>query len=467
MSVVFKSADLGPHVNQGSVDIYEDLDVAHDAICTVHRLVPDDANSVDRLGTVLLDCTERDAIPPFSRSGMRTSVSAGNVCIIRSHRVHRISHVNQRRNGVFVALREVWRSKLKFGLLAAAVGLLFFLLLFLSTLSGSLIASFVGGIENANADLLVFSSDARRNVQASRFDPDAVSDAAGVAGVAASAGMSEATLTVEIGGKREDLSLWGTEPGGPGDVPVTEGRAAGSGEVVMDRSAKALGFEIGSAISLVDTGLILEIVGFTDDRQYAVLPTAYTPNEVWNGVFFATFPGVTEAPLSIIAVAVEEGQNPTIVAQSIDSAVPSTDSVTPSVAASSTPGVSSISTSFNLILVITFSIVVIVIGFFFTILAVQKKQTFALLRAVGTSRSTVAVGITAQIVITTGLGIAAAVALLQATVSLSGDGLPLSISPTVVVFASLAVLAASMLSGGFAARRALQVDPMSAAQGGT
>jgi putative ABC transport system permease protein len=367
---------------------------------------------------------------------------------------------------VFVALREVWRSKLKFGLLAAAVGLLFFLLLFLSTLSGSLVASFVGGIENANADVLVFSSEARRNVQASRFGPDTVSNVAGVNGVAASAGMSEATLTVEIDGSREDLSLWGTEPGGPGDVPVSEGRAAGPGEVVMDRSGKSLGFDIGSEIVLVDTGLVLEIVGFTDDRQYSVLPTAYTPTEVWNDVFFATFPGVPEAPVSIIAVDVEEGQEPTSVAGSISTTVADTDAVTPDEAASSTPGVSSISTSFNLILGITFSIVVIVIGFFFTILAVQKQRTFALLRAVGTSRSTVAFGIVAQIVITTCLGIAGAVALLQVAVSMSGDGLPLSINPALVVFASLAVLLGSILSGAFAARRALEVDPMSAAQGG-
>lgn len=367
---------------------------------------------------------------------------------------------------MFVALREIWRSKLKFGLLAAAVGLLFFLLLFLSTLSGSLIASFVGGIENANADLLVFSEDARRNVQASRFGPDMIEEVAGVVGVTAAAGMSEATLTVEVDGSREDLSLWGTQPGGPGDVPVTEGRAAGPGEVVMDRSGKGLGFEIGSSIVLVDTGLVLEIVGFTDDRQYSVLPTAYTPLEVWNDVFFATYPGITEAPVGIIAVAVQDAQEPMNVAEDIAREVSGTDAVTPAMAASSTPGVSSISTSFNLILGITFSIVVIVIGFFFTILAVQKQQSFALLRAVGAARSTVAYGIFAQIAITTGLGIAAAVALLQLTVSLSGDGLPLSIDPAVVVVASIAVLFASVLSGAFAARRALEVNPMTAAQGG-
>jgi len=41
MSMVFESTDLIPHINQGSVDIYEDLDAAHDAIHTVQLLSTD------------------------------------------------------------------------------------------------------------------------------------------------------------------------------------------------------------------------------------------------------------------------------------------------------------------------------------------------------------------------------------------------------------------------------------------
>ena len=44
---------------------------------------------------------------------------------------------------MYVAMREIWRSKLKFGLLAAAVGLLVFLLMFLGTLSGTLLRIFI------------------------------------------------------------------------------------------------------------------------------------------------------------------------------------------------------------------------------------------------------------------------------------------------------------------------------------
>lgn len=367
---------------------------------------------------------------------------------------------------MFVALREVRRSKLKFGILAGAVGLLFFLLVFLSTVSGSLISSFVGGIENAEADLLVFSADARRNVQASRFPAQAVDQIGVVQGVTASAGMSEATLTVELDGERKDLSLWGTEPGLPGDVPITDGRSAGTGEIVMDRTANADGFEIGSVITLVETGTELTVVGYTEGRQYSVLPTGYTPTSQWNEIFFATFPGVPAVPVSIVAVGVKPGDDLATIAMQINEAVPQTDTVTPSQAGMSTPGVSSISTSFNLILGITFSIVVIVIGFFFTILAVQKQKIFALLRAIGMSNAAVALIIGIQIAITTILGIAAAVGLLFIATSTSGEGLQLTIDPIVVGSAALLVLAASLASGSFAARRAFQVDPTTAAQGG-
>ena len=52
-------------------------------------------------------------------------------------------------------------------------------------------------------------------------------------------------------------------------------------------------------------------------------------------------------------------------------------------AAADAPGVASISQSFALIVGITFGIVVLVVGFFFQILTVQRKRSFTALRAIG------------------------------------------------------------------------------------
>lgn len=366
---------------------------------------------------------------------------------------------------MYIALRELWRSKLRFGLLSAAVALLAFLLLFLGTLSGTLLSAYVGAIENAEADAVVFSSDARRNVQASRFDVAAVEEVQQVPGVMAAAGMNEVTLTVLIDGETSDLSLWAVEPGAPGDVPIIEGRKAGAGELVVDVSAKAAGFEIGSTVTLVETDRDLAIVGFTDRRQYAVLPTGYTPLPEWNRVFLETYPGATDIPINLIAVDVDEGANLDIVISAINDSVATADAVTPADAAAATPGVSSITTSFNLIVGITFGIVVVVIGFFFMILAVQKQKSFALLRAVGASRRYLGLSIVFQIAVTVSVGILVGVLFLWGVSLMSSESFPLTIETVSVALTSLIVLISAIVAGGFSVRRALKVDPTRAAQG--
>lgn len=63
---------------------------------------------------------------------------------------------------MFLALREIRRSKVRFGLLIAAVALLAFLILFQSAIQNSLIRQFVGGMHHQTAPVLVFNVDGRR-----------------------------------------------------------------------------------------------------------------------------------------------------------------------------------------------------------------------------------------------------------------------------------------------------------------
>ena len=73
---------------------------------------------------------------------------------------------------VFLALKEMRRAAVRFGLLMASIGLLVFLILFQQTLQTGLITSFVGAIRNQSAPVLVYSVDGRRNLQGSVITPD-------------------------------------------------------------------------------------------------------------------------------------------------------------------------------------------------------------------------------------------------------------------------------------------------------
>jgi len=94
-----------------------------------------------------------------------------------------------------LALAELSRSRLRFGLLSAAIALLVFLLLFLSNLSSSLLVSLTGAIENGSAHVLVYDDDARQAIDASRLDPDVADEVGAVDGVAQAAPLRSASST--------------------------------------------------------------------------------------------------------------------------------------------------------------------------------------------------------------------------------------------------------------------------------
>jgi putative ABC transport system permease protein len=367
---------------------------------------------------------------------------------------------------MFIALRDLWRSKLRFGLLAGAVALLIFLLLFLNTLSATLLGFFVGAIENNSSEVLVYDDMARRNLQASRLDPSVVSDVAAVAGVAAAAPIGELTLTVEVGGELTDLSLWGVDLNGPGQPEsIVEGRLPEPGEVVVDKSGVTEGFEIGETITLVPSGAELKIVGYVEDLRYAVVATGYVGFEEWVDIFKAEFPGTPMVPLSLVGVETEPGEDPTTVGDRITDTVAGVEGLDREAAAAATPGVDSISQSFALIVGITFGVVVLVVGFFFLILTVQKLRSFTVLRAIGAGTGYLAWSVTIQIVLLVLLGSLLATAALWAATLGSNPAFPLSVEGGLVIAVTIAVLLSSILAGLLSIRRIARADPAEAARG--
>jgi hypothetical protein len=87
---------------------------------------------------------------------------------------------------MFLALREMRRAPWRFALLTGAVGLLVFLVLFVQALTGALIGQFTGALEHQSADVLVYSAQARKNLEGSLVATSTVDAVAAVSGVAAS-----------------------------------------------------------------------------------------------------------------------------------------------------------------------------------------------------------------------------------------------------------------------------------------
>src|SRR5690606_10199218 len=185
-----------------------------------------------------------------------------------------------------LAGNEVRRGKLRFGLLSGAVGLLVFLILFQQALLGSLVLSFTGAIENQSATVLVYSDDARKNLSGSVILPPQQSEIEAVDGVGASGPLGEGTFTVEADGTDTDTSIFGFEPGQPGEpTRLVEGRLPTSAtEAVASTEDSSDGFGLGDTVTSIDGDIALTIVGLTERSRFSVAPTLWVTFEGYSAL---------------------------------------------------------------------------------------------------------------------------------------------------------------------------------------
>jgi putative ABC transport system permease protein len=363
---------------------------------------------------------------------------------------------------VNLALTEMKRAKLRFGLLTAAVALLVFLIVFLSSLSGALLRSFTGALESLPADGLVYSETSRANVQASRLDPSVTGDVADVEGVAAVGPLAVLSANATVNGTPDELQLIGVTPGSPSQPDgLRTGRfPASPTEVAVDASQATvvLGDTIrvnGSQTDLVVTGTLVGTQFGTD--------TAWMTTAGYEALLVELNPGLSAVPINAVAFTVEDGADAVAVAAQVQQAVDGTQVLERSAAIAAIPGVESVSQTFGLLVGITYVIGVVVVGFFFLILTVQKLRTFTLLRASGASTRSLAGSVTGQITAVILIASAIAVALAWGALQGLSTGLPVSIDPMTTSGVVAAVLLASLGAGLLSVRRIAKLDPASAA----
>jgi putative ABC transport system permease protein len=360
---------------------------------------------------------------------------------------------------VGLAGTEIRRAKLRFGLLTGAVALLVFLVLLLSTLSGALIGALVGALQGLRADGVVYAEFARDNIAASRLAPETVAAVGDVPGVASAAGIATFTTSASIAGTQSDVQVFGftvDAPGSPGGL--TDGRLpTGPGEVAIDGAAA-----IGDTIILDPAGTVLTVVGTLRGAQFNALPTLYVDSSSYDDAFSATNPGLPFVPINAVAFDVTDGSDVRQVAADISASVPEVTGYTLEDAVSLIPGIESITQSFGILVGLTFVIGIVVIGFFFLILTVQKLRPFTLLRAIGTSTPRLAATVLIQITIVVLVASVIALALTLLAVQGLNTGIPVILNPTLIIGTVMAVWLFSLLAGLLSVRRIARIDPATA-----
>lgn len=367
---------------------------------------------------------------------------------------------------MFLALREMHRAKVRFGLLIAAIALLVFLILFQQSLQNGLLTSFVGGIRNQSAPILVYSVDGQRFIQGSIITPDLEAAVRASPAVETVGRVGQGTFTVATDEGTFDSAIIGYELDTGLGAPTTlvAGRLpTGPAEAVAPSANDADGFALGSVVNVVPGDLSITIVGIADEIQLNAGPTLFVGYDTWLAAVAAVNPDAGEPLPNVLAVTPADDAAATVTA--INALSPDLDALERSDAADLTPGVAQVRQSFQIIFALYAIVIPCVTGLFFLIITFQKANALTLLRALGAPARRLVASLLIQAALIVSVGYLIGMFLYYPVSQQRVGGLELRFETPSVVGWAIALFVLGIGSSLVAARRVLRIDPVAATTG--
>lgn len=380
-----------------------------------------------------------------------------------------------------LAVKELLGNKLKFGLIAVAIGLVVSLTMSMSAMSEGLIAGMTGAKRSLDADVLVFQGDTDIALERSVLSADDLDEIASAEGVADSYGVGHAIVTVDSTAEEFDARVFGLQ-GAFEQLPVVEGTGKpGPDEAVVDVAARSDGVRLGDLLHLTPIDRELTVVGFTEGRRYIMAPVLYVDMQTWESVYIdsalgrmssASADGADEAAAigermgesmsggaSIAAVRLEPGTTGDELGDTLGERF---DVVTPEEAALAGNGMAVMVLAVDGIQWVSLVIGALVVGVFFYITTLQKTGQIAAVKALGASDAYMGRQLLAQVTIL--VSIAAVLGTLLALGTAAGMPPDMAIEPEAAAWALtlVAVYLAAYAGSLFSLVAMLRIDPASA-----
>ena len=365
---------------------------------------------------------------------------------------------------MMLALKEVRRGKARFAAIVSALSLIVFLVLVLGALSDGLFYGATGAVRNSTATSYVFASDAEGSLVRSRLAEKDVAAVAAVPGVEA-AGPLGVLLTGGTGPQGPiDLAVFGLTAGGPGTPKtLTAGRLPGPGEpgtAAVDTKLQDSGVALGSQVSV--GGVPTTVVGFVSEAEYQLQPTLWTDVQTWRAMRDAVRPELRGQPDAINAIAVI---GPGVDLAAVAAAVPGTTALTAQQTALAIPGVEQQRSTLNSIIYTTLAVAALVVGLFFALVVLEKRELFAALKALGASTGKLGIGVVAQAVIASIAGVIIGTVLARLFDLIIPPEVPTLFRTATLVTIAVFTVVAGIVGALFSLRRIAKIDPATAIGG--
>jgi putative ABC transport system permease protein len=374
---------------------------------------------------------------------------------------------------VFLALRELTFARGRFALMGGVVALIAILMVLLSGLSVGLVNDGVSGLKKLAVTSFAFQEDVSVDAAFSRSVVDAstadtwraqpgVEDASPFGNTLANA---KTDRDVDI-----DLALFGVETDSwLAPEAVNGARLDGPDTVLLSETAEEEGVAVGDTITLAQLGTELRVAGFLDGQHtFGHVEIGYVSLPTWQQIRAGVRPG-ERAPDhvydEVTAVAVRAAPDAEVDLAAGDAAARTT-SVTLEESFGASPGYTAETSTLDLIQTFLYGISALVVGAFFTVVTIQRRQEIAVLRALGASTARLLLDSLAQslilLLVSAGLGVGLGVA---AGALISGSPMPFMLDLGSITIATAVLILLGMIGAGVAVLRITRVDPLTALGG--
>jgi putative ABC transport system permease protein len=363
---------------------------------------------------------------------------------------------------MFLALRELRFAKGRFTLVGLVIGLIATLMVLLSGLATGLVDDGIAGLRALPATHIAFDEDADTSFSSSVIDRETWQALAAAPGVEEAAPLGNTLFNARTGDDLPvNLALFGVEPQSFVAPSVTQGAplgAAPDGVVIADALADQ-GIEIGDVIRLDVVGTSLTVIGIAPTGTYGHVPVVYAPLDLWQQ---ASFGHTEDAADRTSAVALRLADEADVAALN---AAHGTEIVTRSDSYHSSPGYTEEMRTMQMIQMSLYLISAVLVGAFFVVWTVQRRQEIGVLKAIGATDWLLLREALAQGAVI--IGAAAGIGLLLGGLlgSVVGDQVPFRLSPAAVLSSVGLLVLFGLLGAAFAIRRITAVDPLIALRG--
>lgn len=368
---------------------------------------------------------------------------------------------------MFIAIKEIKKEKLRYGMILAVIVLISFLVYFLSSLAFGLSEQNRTAIDHWGVDGVITSDSANNNLFSSSLDVEDVTsyvndntELVSLTNGNASINNSKSTSLVFMGFQNPDSTII---------PPIIEGEMATSDfEVLISSNIRdSFAVAVGDYIKLANTDREFKITGFTEDSNFNTLPVVYGKREMLSAVMMSYDTSKTEndansrptpnMPDRVSFLVVKDESLLNFTGLENDVLYVDVDTII-----NELPGYRAQILTFGLMIISLSIIVSIILGIFMYILTMQKKSIFAVLKIQGYQNKTIINSIIFQIIILVITGLIISLSLNQLAITFLPAQVPVKLNVWLMTYVSIFILITSLFGAIFSAYSVLKIDPLEA-----